>query len=342
MSEQAPAALTDWFVNHVRAESGRSPRPPLALALLAGGHSNLTYRVTDADDVSWVLRRPPEGTLLATAHDVLREARVLTALSPTPVPTPAVHAVCEGHDVLDADFFVMEWVDGIPCTTAAAAAGLSPAQRRTAGESLADTLATLHRVDVDAVGLGALGRREGYVQRQLRRWQTQWNTQRVDALTEIDEAFELLSAQIPEQRQTSLVHGDYRLDNCILATDGTVRAVVDWEICALGDPLVDLGVLLAYWTEPGDDAQALEDPPTSVTGFGTRDEVRIRYLQAAGLGPETDVRFYVAFAWWKLACIVGGVAARAAAHGGTGRDAASYVNQLRRIAAQAGTLARAL
>lgn len=337
MSHLVPRALADWFgANLPDAE------PPFTLNRLTGGNSNLTYRVDDARGRCWVLRRQPQGILLATAHDVLREARVLAALRGTSVPVPVVHAMCDDRAVFGADFFVMGRVAGLSCTTSAAAAELAVDRRPASGSSLADTLAALHDVDVDAVGLGTLGRREGYVHRQLHRWHGQWQARRLAGITEIDEAFELLRACVPQQSRTSLVHGDFRLDNCILGTDGTVRAVLDWEICALGDPLTDLGVLLAYWAEPGDEVRALHDPPTAIGGFSTRDELRSRYLRSSGLDEATDVSFYVAFAWWKLACIVAGVAARVADHPTAGRDAASYVAQLHRIAAHAAELARAL
>jgi aminoglycoside phosphotransferase (APT) family kinase protein len=318
--------------------------PPLDFRRLAGGNSNLTYRVTDRTGRSWVLRRPPAGAVLATAHDVLREARVLAALGGAGLPVPRIDASCADPEVTGAPFVVMEFVDGLVCLGSADAGRLAPAQRQRAGESLATTLGALHRADPDRIGLGDLGRHTGYLERQLARWHTQWRTGRLRDLPAIDSAADLLRRRIPAQARVAVVHGDYRLDNCVLAPDGSVRAVLDWEICALGDPLADLGVLLAYWAEPGDEVRALQDPPTAVPGFPDRARMRSGYLAAAGYAEDVDVSFYLAFAWWKLACIVEGVYARTVRRGtpAGGRDAASYASQAERLAGQALWLARSL
>jgi aminoglycoside phosphotransferase (APT) family kinase protein len=307
--------------------------PPFTVTRLPGGNSNRTERIVDATGQSWVLRRPPAGAALATAHDVLREARILRAVA-AGVPVPRVLAT-------DAEPMVlMEYVDGITCRDSTAAAALPAPVRQRAGRSLAETLAALHRLDPDEIGLGDLGRREDYVRRQLARWHRQWQAAKQRELPALERAFNRLSEAVPPQRRSAVVHGDYRLDNCILAADGSVRAVLDWEICALGDPLADLGVLLAYWAEPGDAVRALEDPPTAVEGFSSRDELRAVYLDAAGLPADTDVAFHVAFAWWKLACIVEGVYARAVRTPPvSGRSAASYAEQAARLADHAGQLA---
>ena len=318
-------------------------RPPLRFTRLAGGNSNLTYRVQDATGASWVLRRPPVGGALATAHDVLREARVLRALAGSPVPVPGVLLTCADETVAAAPFVLMEYVAGTACAGAEDAARLSVAQRQAAGLAMAQTLADLHGVNPDDVGLGELGRRERYVERQLARWHAQWHADRKRPLPALQAAHDRLRACVPEQRRVALVHGDFRLDNCIVGADGSVRAVLDWEICALGDPLADLGVLLAYWAEPGDELCALQDPPTRVGGFPSRAELLSAYLAAAGRDPDANVDFFVAFAWWKLACIVEGVYSRATrTPPATGRTAQSYADQAARLAAHALELAAAL
>jgi aminoglycoside phosphotransferase (APT) family kinase protein len=286
---------------------------PLHFELIAGGRSNLTYRVTDAKGRLFALRRPPRSHVLPTAHDMAREYRVITALGPTAVPVPVTFALCQDEAVNGSAFYVMEFVDGhIVRDAETAERDLDVAARRRAGESMADTLAALHAVDVDAVGLGDFAKRDGYIERQLRRWYEQFRNSPVDGVdtaTIIGDIHDRLAADIPPQVGTAIVHGDYRLDNTVLSPDGSVRAVLDWEICTLGDPLADLGLLMVYWTEAGDEAALLGVTPTTVPGFPGRAEMRRRYQAASGrdLG---RLDFYVAFGYWKLACILQGVYAR--------------------------------
>jgi len=287
--------------------------PPLGFDLVAGGRSNLTFKVTDAAGTSVVLRRPPTSHVLPTAHDMAREHRIITALHPTPVPVARTLGLCLDADVNGAPFYVMEYVRGHVLRDAAIAeAVLDPAGRRRASESLVEVLAALHAVDVDAVGLGDLGRRDGYIGRQLKRWHTQFDGSQVEGVERIaavDRVWERLSDAVPDQDGTSVVHGDYRLDNTMLADDGSVAAVLDWEICTLGDPLADVGLLMVYWTDPGDEGALVGVTPTTVAGFPSRAEVRARYAAASGRD-LTHLDYYVAFGYWKLACIIQGVYAR--------------------------------
>ncbi|HXQ43203.1 MAG TPA: phosphotransferase family protein [Acidimicrobiales bacterium] len=297
-----------WFTENIAGVA-----PPLHFELIAGGRSNLTYRVTDAGGHQFALRRPPRSHVLPTAHDMAREYRVISALGPTPVPVPVTLGLCEDESVNGRPFYVMEFVDGhIVRDAETAERDLDLGARRRAGESMADTLAALHAVDVDAVGLGDFAKREGYIERQLRRWYQQFRNSAVDGIdtdTIITLVHDRLAADIPPQVGTAIVHGDYRLDNTVLGPDGSVRAVLDWEICTLGDPLADLGLLMVYWTEAGDEAALLGVTPTTVPGFPGRAEIRQRYQDASGrdLG---RLDFYVAFGYWKLACILQGVYAR--------------------------------
>ncbi|HEY5026069.1 MAG TPA: phosphotransferase family protein [Acidimicrobiales bacterium] len=301
-------AVTTWFASHVASSA-----PPLSFELIAGGRSNLTYRVTDSSGRCYALRRPPLSHVLPTAHDMAREYRVITAVGPTAVPVPRTFGLCEDREVNGQPFYVMEFVDGhIIRDAGAAKADLDEAQRRKAGQSLADTLAALHAVDVDAVGLGDFAKRDGYIERQLRRWYEQFRNSQVEGLdtaTIVGAVHDRLAARIPAQVGTSIVHGDYRLDNTVLGPDGEVRAVLDWEICTLGDPLADVGLLMVYWTDPGDDAALLGVTPTTVPGFPSRAEMRARYAEASGRDLQ-HLDFYVAFGYWKLACIIQGVYAR--------------------------------
>jgi aminoglycoside phosphotransferase (APT) family kinase protein len=298
--------VSAWFAANVPAA-----RPPLAFELIPGGHSNLTFLVRDAAAAAWVLRRPPLSGVLPSAHDMGREHRIIAALRGTPVPVPAAIGLCQDSSVTGAPFYVMDYVDGVvPRDQATVERTLGLPQRAAATASLVEVLADLHRVDPDAVGLGQLGRREAYVERQLRRWGRQWEQSKTRELPAIEEAGRRLAARVPPQQGSALVHGDYRLDNLIVSPAGRVLAVIDWELCTLGDPLADVGLLLVYWSEPGDELQPLESAPTAVPGFPSRAEVAAAYAAASDLDLG-DLDFYVALGYWKLAVILEGVYARA-------------------------------
>ena len=316
-------AVTAWFTEHTDAV------PPLAFDLIAGGRSNLTFRVTDTAGGAWVLRRPPLGHVLATAHDMGREHRIISALAPTDVPVAPVVGLCTDEAVNGAPFYVMDFVDGLVIRDAAVAKDVPVDVRRAAGMSIAATLAKIHAVDPDAVGLGELGRKEGYIARQLKRWNGQFEQARTREVPEVTRAYERLLEGIPEQGPAAIVHGDYRLDNCMIDASGEVIAVLDWEICTLGDPLADLGLLMVYWTEAGDPLAALPSA-TTLPGFPTRAELVAAYQQAGGR-PVGDLDYYVAFGYWKLACILEGVYTRykAGAMGDDGADADAFGDTVR-------------
>jgi aminoglycoside phosphotransferase (APT) family kinase protein len=293
---------------------------PFTFDLIAGGRSNLTYRVADAAGRSMALRRPPVSHVLPTAHDMKREHTVISALGATDVPVPETFGLCTDESVNGAPFYVMDFVEGLILRDEAAAAELDEATRRRAGESLVDTLAALHDVDVAAVGLDQLGRHEGYIERQLKRWHGQFTQSVVDGTPGpaiIDRVHDLLAAQVPEQQGVGIVHGDYRLDNTVIGDDGTVRAVLDWEICTLGDPMADVGLLMVYWAEPEDGSPVLLIAPTTAPGFSRREEVLAAYASASGRD-VSNVGYYMAFGYWKLACILQGVYARYVAGAGAG------------------------
>ncbi|MCU4183273.1 phosphotransferase family protein [Acidiferrimicrobium sp. IK] len=299
------ARVGEWFAAHVP-----QCRPPLRYRLIAGGHSNLTFEVADAAGARWVLRRPPLGHVLPTAHDMEREHRILAAMHGTDVPVPATVALCTDRGVNGAPFYVMAMVDGeVLRDSAAAERALDPDGRRALGLRLADTLAAIHSVVPADVGLGDLGRPEGYITRQLKRWKGQLDDSRTRPLEQLDALHQVLAERIPEQRFTGLVHGDFRLDNCMVGADARVRAVLDWELCTQGDTLADLGMLMVYWSSPSDDLVPLEDPPTLAEGFPSRDEMLERYAATRGI-ELCDIDYYVAFSYWRLACITEGVYAR--------------------------------
>jgi len=298
------ANVTRWFLDHAE-----DVEPPLSFDLIAGGRSNLTFRVDDAAGRAWVLRRPPLGQVLATAHDMGREHKIISALAPTDVPVAPTIGLCTDEDVNGAPFYVMGFVDGVIARGIDAGRLLTVEARERAGHDLPEVLARIHAVDPDAVGLGDLGRKEGYIERQLRRWYRQWESSKTRELPVVDEVHDALAARVPEQGPAAIVHGDYRLDNCILSPDGRIAAVLDWELCTLGDPLADVGLLLVYWTDRNDTTSALMETTTTLDGFPDRTELIRRYAAASGRDVG-DVDFYVAFGFWKLACILEGVNAR--------------------------------
>jgi aminoglycoside phosphotransferase (APT) family kinase protein len=314
---------------------------PAAFTLIAGGHSNLTYGVTDANGTKYVLRRPPLGHVLQSAHDMGREHKIIAALGSSPVPVPPALAYCEDTSVNDAPFYVMGFVEGnIVRTAEVAREKLTEEQRRTAGESLVDVMAAMHAVDVDAVGLGDLGRKDGYLERQLKRWYKQVKgsqelTKR--ELPDVDFVHEWLQTHMPEQGVAGIVHGDYRLDNCMVGHDGKIAAVLDWELCTLGDTMADVGLLMVYWNDPSDDATLLNTSATTVEGFPRKAELLERYAEKSGRD-ISNVDYYTAFGFWKLACIVEGVYARyQAGVMGTTDPAAfeGFRTNVERLAAQA-------
>ncbi|MEU3158498.1 phosphotransferase family protein [Streptomyces griseoincarnatus] len=272
--------------------------------LIEGGRSNLTYTVTDGAG-TWVVRRPPLGHVLATAHDMKREHRVISALHPTRVPVPRPVLLCEDEEVLGAPFYVMEYVEGTPYRTAGQLAPLGPGRTRTAVLNLVDTLVDLHAVDPAEVGLADFGRPEGFLDRQLRRWGKQLDASRNRELAGIDELHAALGRELPVSPAPTVVHGDYRLDNAMISDDESVRAVLDWEMSTLGDPLTDLGLLVMYSSPLG-----MPDSPVSTTaeapGHPTPAELIERYAARSGRD-VSSVSWYTAFAWFKLAVILEGI-----------------------------------
>lgn len=297
---------------------------PLRAGLLAGGRSNITCLLVQ-DSRRWVLRRPPLGELLPTAHDMVREHRVLQGMARTGVPVPRPLLLCTDESVIGAPFLVMEHVEGEVIGTAAQAAALSPARADAVSRALVETLARLHGADPIAAGLGDLGRPAGYLRRQVRRWHEQWHRCATGELPELDELVRRLYGQLPDGEPTggaTVVHGDYRLDNLIVAPAARVRAVLDWEMATLGDPLADLGLLLVYWSEPGDRLRAAVPVARGVTafpGFWDRQQVAAHYLDLTGRQPS-HLDACVGLACFKLAVVLQGIHARYLAGDATGDD----------------------
>lgn len=294
-------AVTQWLCENIEEVEA-----PLEFSLLAGGHSNLTYRVVDAAGRVLVLRRPPLGHILESAHDMGREHKIVAALAGSTVPVAPVLGLCTDIGVNDAPFYLMKFVEGTVLGDAEAADALTLADRASIGRNAVEVLCNLHTIDVDSVGLGDLGRREAYLDRQLRRWTKQWEGSKTEELPVMDDVTRLLAEQKPVQAGFAIVHGDYRLGNMIVR-DGALRAVLDWELCTLGDPLADVGYFLNSW-------DGLEDlveggggqGPVTVGGFPDRAELSAAY--ASGTGRDLCyINYYRAFSHWRLAAIGQGV-----------------------------------
>lgn len=290
------------------------------IELIAGGRSNLTYRLDFSVPAEssiprrMVLRRPPLGHVLPTAHDMGREYRVLSALRGTSVPVPEPVAFCPEDGVIGAPFYVMRYVEGLVLRTAEDGEKIAPKQAAQISDCLARTLAAIHQVDIAAVGLDGFGKPEGYLARQLRRWQRQWELSATRDLPEYGRLVSRLAGRLPSNSEGTLVHGDFRLDNLLIELEPQPRvmAVVDWEMSTLGDPLADLGLTLSYWTDPGDTERlgiALAGAITSRPGFLSSAEFAARYAELTGRDVSA-IGYYVAFGTFKLAVVLEGIHAR--------------------------------
>jgi aminoglycoside phosphotransferase (APT) family kinase protein len=298
------AAVTRWFDELAIGFTG-----PLRFERIGLGQSNLTYLVRDADDRRWVLRRPPLGQLLASAHDVAREARIMAALEPTDVPVPRILGVAQDPGIADVPLVLMEFIDGQVVDTMAIAESLAPQRRRQIGVSLPTTLAKIHAVDIDALGLSDLASHKPYAQRQLKRWAGQWEQSKTRELPELDDLTRRLVAASPDQRELSLVHGDFHLRNAIVSRrTGEVVGVLDWELSTLGDPLADMGTMLAYWPAAGEGFG--DFAASTLDGFPDRAELARIYLEQTGRDPQA-LKYWHALGLWKIAIIAEGVMRRA-------------------------------
>ncbi|WP_030243967.1 phosphotransferase family protein [Streptomyces sp. NRRL S-350] len=279
-------------------------RGPLRADLIEGGRSNLTYLLSEGSS-RWVLRRPPLGHVLATAHDMGREYRVMSALRGTGVPVPRMLVIDHGEDVLGAPWYLMEYVAGTAHRDADALAAIGEERVSALGRRLVDTLAALHRIDPAAVGLEDFGRPEGYLERQLRRWSKQLAASRSRDLPELDRLHAVLAARLPVSPAPALVHGDYRLDNVLVDEEDGIAAVLDWEMSTLGDPLTDIGLLVMY-TELAGVGGGIVPSAMTAPGFPGPDEIVSRYAGATGREAD-DLDWYVAFASFKLAAVAEGI-----------------------------------
>lgn len=299
--------LVPWFSEHVQ------PVTALTANVVGHGRSNITYRL-EAGGQAWVLRRPPLSHVLPTAHDMRREYRVISALARTGIPVPDAIALCEDPDVIGAQFYIMSFVDGmVPADAVAFGAKFPEASRRSIGENLIDTLADLHAVDPNKVGLSDFGRPAGFVARQVKRFASQIEQHKTDRdFPELPELARRLQRAMPEETgEFSIVHGDYRIDNCVLADDGKIAAILDWEMSSLGDPLTDVGLIYMYWNDAqsGSQTGVASNSVTAQPGFLSRREAMDRYAHRSGRD-LSNLDFYILLAHFKLAVIVEGIYAR--------------------------------
>jgi aminoglycoside phosphotransferase (APT) family kinase protein len=310
--------VSDWLATTTEL------RPPLRFTRIGNGQSNLTFRVEDADGNRSVLRRPPLGAVLESAHDMEREYRIVSGLHGAGAAVPRTLGLCEDLEVNGAPFYVMDLVDGVVVVSEADGEALSEPVRQTAGLEMGQTLARLQAVDLAAAGLGDLQRSTPYAARQLRRWRGQWEASRTRDLPLVDDLADRFAAAMPEENERVLVHGDYRLDNLILSESGHVAAVLDWELCSAGHPLADLGLAIAYWHEASMSDGLFGQAITALPGFPTVDELIGSYAEASGRDVGA-VAYFIAFAYWKIAIIVEGVHRRWLENPVNGAESASSV-----------------
>ena len=299
--------LLEWMKLNVENVNDAEP---LVATLLAGGRSNVSYKLQDASGNQWVLRRPPLGHIMPSAHDMGREFRVLSGLNSVGFPTPGARAYCEDETIIGAKFMLMDFVDGRVIDTAQAAAKLSATEANEISRSLVETLAQLHKVDPVAAGLDQLGKPAGYLQRQVKRWGEQWLLSKTRELPEIEKLHSWLESEvtkIPIELPSSIVHGDFRIDNVILAsTSPDIIAVLDWEMSTLGDPISDLAISLVYWTQTSDTLRKqipVAEDVTNGEGFWTRQQFLDHYVEVTGFD-TSHLDFCVALACFKLAVIM--------------------------------------
>jgi aminoglycoside phosphotransferase (APT) family kinase protein len=332
-----PRGVDAWLATHV-AEAV----PPFTYEQIMGGGSNLTFRVVDSEGRQWALRRPPMGPILATAHDMGREVKIMSALALSPVPVPDCAAFCRDPDVTGAPFYVMDFVDGLVIRNLESTRAMTREDADRATDSLIDTQIALHTLDLEEYGLADLARHGDYVGRQLSRWRRQIEAgQTRDAPLFFDLHERLMARKPTEQVPPALAHGDYRFDNVVLDERFGVAAVLDWELCTIGDPIADFAWSLEYWANASDPVSFLRDPPTASDIFVSRDEVVDRYRSRCGF-EFGDLSYYRVFSWWKQACIAEGALARqidSARRGHAGRDPAATARHVDDLLAYAAEMA---
>jgi aminoglycoside phosphotransferase (APT) family kinase protein len=327
------ASLGAWLAANVEGFSG-----PFTVAKFPSGQSNPTYKITAASG-EYVLRRKPFGQLLASAHAVDREYRLLCALYPLEFPVPAPLALCDDPDVIGAIFYIMELAKGRPYSDGALP-DFDPSTRRNMYEQLVDTLADLHTIDPVAADLADFGKPGNYFERQVMRWTRQYRDSQTDYIPEMERLIAFLPETVPEQSHTSIVHGDYRIDNVVFDGDGTLTAVLDWELATLGDPLADFSYLAMQWMMPADGGAGLAGLDLTALGIPTLDEIAGRYAERSGVPVVDQLDWYFAYNLFRLAGIVQGIKKRVIDGTASHAQAAEMAKRVPMLASSAWSFAQ--
>lgn len=335
MSDLDEARLGEWLATRVAGFA-----PPFAVEKFPGGQSNPTYRI-DAASGTYVLRRKPFGPILPSAHAVEREFRLIAALHPTGFPVACPYGLCEDAEVIGAPFYVMEMVEGRTLWDGALP-DMAPADRTAHYDAIVDTLAEFHAIDPEAVRLGDYGKRGNYFARQVERWTRQYRASQTDDLPEVERLIEWLPRTVPEQTRTSIVHGDFRIDNMIFApSEPRVRAVLDWELSTLGDPLADFSYFLMSWVTAPEGRSGVKGLTGPETGIPTMEAIVDRYCAATGRDGVPDLDWYFAYNLFRLTGIVQGIKKRMRDGNASSAQAAKTVERLPGLAAAAWGFAQA-
>lgn len=335
MSDLDEARLGAWLAAHVAGFSG-----PFTMEKFPGGQSNPTYRI-DSEDGSYVLRRKPFGTILPSAHAVEREYQLIAALHPTGFPVARPYGLCEDAEVIGAPFYIMEMVEGRTLWDGSLP-GMAPAARTAHYHAIVDTLAALHGIDYAAVGLGSYGKPGNYFARQVERWSKQYRMSQTDSLPEVERLIEWLPRTVPEQTRTSIVHGDFRIDNMIFAqAEPRILAVLDWELSTLGDPLADFSYFLMSWATEPEGRSGVKGLTGPETGIPTLEEMVARYCMATGHDNVPDLDWYFAYNLFRLTGIVQGIKKRMLDGNASSAQAAKTVERLPGLVAAAWHFAQA-
>lgn len=326
--------LTAWMVANVDGFVG-----PLRYGKFPGGQSNPTYRI-DAANGSYVLRRKPFGQLLPSAHAVDREFKLISGLHPTGFPVARPYGLCEDDGVIGSAFYIMEMVQGVTYWNGTLP-DHSPAERTAIYHEIVDRLAQLHRIDYAQAGLGDYGKPGSYFERQVGRWTKQYRLAQTDDIAEAERLIDWLPKTLPEQKRTSIVHGDYRIDNMIFAVgEPRVKAVLDWELSTLGDPMADFSYLLMNWVTPATGAAGVEGRTGPDTGIPTIEEMVARYCAATGLDGVPDLNWYFAFCQFRLMGIVQGIKKRFLDGNASNTQAAAHAARVPMLAESAWAFAQ--
>ncbi|MGK6355074.1 phosphotransferase family protein [Sphingomonas sp. DT-207] len=334
MSDLNEAQLGEWLAANVAGFEA-----PFTIEKFPGGQSNPTYRIDSANG-AYVLRRKPFGPILPSAHAIEREYRLIVALHPTGFPVARPFGLCEDAEVIGSPFYVMDMIEGRTLWDGSLP-GMAPAERTALYNAIVDTLAALHAIDHEAIGLGDYGKPGNYFERQVARWTKQYRASQTDDLPEVERLIEWLPRTVPPQTRTSIVHGDFRIDNMIFApNEPRVLAVLDWELSTLGDPLADFSYFLMSWVTEPEGRSGVKGLTGPETGIPTMEAIVERYCAATGRDGVPNLDWYFAYNLFRLTGIVQGIKKRMLDGNASSTQAAKTVERLPGLAAAAWEFAR--